>query len=166
MCSFAGKTKTLMDTRGKLARKAAYTAYSTAKYKRDYFDERTGGYLVIENQRIAQSKRNKQEKEKFEKEKGMCIVLAKNGYAVEYLKDAQGSYDILLNGVPADLKKTASHNNMVKYAKKAADEQGAKVVVFEFSKMTHNIEKELYCIKKLGIQVKYFTARAKEVSDL
>ena len=33
-----------------LKRKVEYNAYSSAKYKRDYFDERTGGYLVIENQ--------------------------------------------------------------------------------------------------------------------
>jgi len=152
-----------MGIKSKLTRKAEYNAYNSAKYKRDYFDERTGGYLVIENQRIAQSKLNKQEKEKFEKEREMCMVLAKNGYAVEYLKDTQGSYDILLNGVPADLKKTASHNNMVKYAKKAVGEQGAKVVVFEFSKVTHNIEKELYSIKKLGITAMHFTTKAKVV---
>ena len=148
------------------SKQAAYYAYDTAKYQHDYFDERTGGYLVIEKQRIAQGELNKQEKEKFEKERSMCMVLAQNGYAVEYLKDAQGCYDILLNGIPADLKKTASHNNMVKYAKKAISEQGAKVVVFEFSKMAHGIEKELYSLKKLGIPVKYFTTKARKVSDL
>ena len=156
-----------MDTRGKLGRKAAYAAYSSAKYKRDYFDERTGGYLVIENQRIAQSRRNKQEKEKFEKERGMCIVLAKNGYAVEYLKDAQGSYDILLNGIPADLKKTASHNNILAYAKKAVYRQGAKMIVLELEKETAHLRAELRELKEKGIPVKYyFSSNPAKVMDL
>jgi hypothetical protein len=156
-----------MDTKGKLKRQAAYTAYSTAKYKRDYFDERTGGYLVIENQRIAQGKLNKQEREKFEKERGMCIVLAKNGYAVEYLKEAQGSYDILLNGIPADLKKTASHNNILGYAKTAVCSQGARIVVFELKKETAHIKESLKKLKKRGITVKYyFSSSPAKVMDL
>jgi hypothetical protein len=139
-----------------LKRKAEYNAYNSAKYKRDYFDEKTGGYLVIEHQRIAQGKRNKQEKEKFEKEQDMCIVLAQNGYAVEYLKEAQGSYDILLNGIPADLKKTASHNNIVDYAKKAVYRQGARAVVFEFKNNTKKIQEELDKVKKMKIRIYYY----------
>ena len=147
-------------------RKTEYNAYGSTKYKRDYFDERTGGYLVIENQRIAQSKINKQEKEKFKKERNMCSVLAVNGYAVEYLKDVQGSYDILLNGVPADLKKTESHNNIVGYAKKAVYRQGAKIVIFEFDEMTGDVWCELNKMKKIGITVKYFTSASKIIVDL
>ena len=156
-----------MNTRGKLERKAAYTAYSTAKYKHVYFDERTGGYLVIEHQRIAQGKRNKQEQEKFEKEYGMCTVLAKNGYAVEYLKEIQGRYDILLNGVPADLKKTASHNNILDYAGRAVYRQGARAVVFELEKETAYIKNRLKTLKEAGIPVKYyFSNNPAKVMDL
>ena len=147
-------------------RKTEYNAYDSTKYIRDYFDERTGGYLVIEKQRMAQGNVNKQEKEKFTKERGMCAVLAANGYAVEYLKEIQGRYDILLNGIPADLKKTASHNNILDYAKKAIYRQGARIVVFEFDEMIRKIQKELYNLKKIGVQVKYFTTKEKIVIDL
>ena len=116
--------------------------------------------------RIAQSKKCKNEKEKFWKENGMCIVLAKNGYAVEYLEDIPSSYDIHLNGIKADLKKTKSHNNMVNYAKEAIREQGAEMVVFELVNMTHAIQKELYTIKKLDIPVMYFTSGKRIVTKL
>ncbi|MCL2312336.1 MAG: hypothetical protein FWC41_07770 [Firmicutes bacterium] len=96
----------------KILSKTAYSAYDEKKYRHDYFDKKTGGYLVVERERITQSLMNKQEKAKFKREYNMCLILAKNGYAVEYLKDKPKSYDILLNGIPADLKKTTSHNNI------------------------------------------------------
>jgi len=43
-----------------------------------------------------------------------------------------GGYDIHLNSIKADLKKTSSHNNMVRYAKHAVKKQGVDMVVFEF----------------------------------
>ena len=155
-----------MEVKSKLERKAAYNAYDNTKYEHEYFDEETGGYLVIEQQRIAQSQQNKQEKAKFEKELAMCMALAQNGYAIVYLKDTQHGYDILLNGTPADLKKTATHNNIEKYAKKAVREQGAKMVVFEFEAMTGRIHDELNRIKRAGIEVKYFVSESEAVIDL
>ena len=149
-----------------LIRKLKYDAYDRKKYRHDYFDKKTGGYLVVEKERITQGLRNKQEENKFNKERAMCITLASNGFAVEYLKDTPKSYDIHLNGIKADLKKTASHNNMLDYAKKAIYKQGAEMVVFEFSEMTHKVQKELYNIKKLGISAKYFTTNQKIVMDL
>jgi hypothetical protein len=48
----------------------------------------------------------------------------------------EGSFDIYLNGIPADLKKTVGSGNIVKYAKKAVEKQGAQIVVFEFNNTT------------------------------
>ena len=131
-----------------------------------YFNACNGGYLVVNEQRITQGNVNKQEKEKYNKEYNMCLTLAKNGYEVEYLKMTEGSFDIYLNGISADLKKTASHNNVLDYAKKAIYKQGAKLVVFEFEKMTGKIRDELNKLKRMGIKVKYFTSADKIIIDL
>jgi NAD(P)H-dependent flavin oxidoreductase YrpB (nitropropane dioxygenase family) len=139
-----------------LIRKFKYDAYDRKKYRHDYFDKKTGGYLVVEKERITQGLRNKQEENKFNKERAMCITLACNGYAVEYLKDTPKSYDIHLNGIKADLKKTASHNNMLDYAKKAIYKQGAEMVVFEFENNSKKIQEELDKLKRNSIRVCYY----------
>jgi hypothetical protein len=144
-----------------------YDSYDRETYRHDYFDEDTGGYLVVEKARTAQGSINKQEMAKYEKELSMCQTLAGSGYQVAYLKMTEGSFDIYLNGTSADLKKTASHNNIVAYAKKAVTKQGAKVVVFEFEKETHHIFEELKLLKAKNIPVKYFFANDKrKVFDL
>jgi len=153
-------------TLNKILSKTAYSAYDKKKYRHDYFDKKTGGYLVIERERIAQSLMNKQEKAKFKREYAMCLILAKNGYAVEYLKDKPKSYDILLNGIPADLKKTTSHNNIVDYAKKAIYKQGANIVVFEFEKTTMKIQEKLNLVKMMKINILYFISNEKKIRAL
>ena len=55
--------------------RAKYNSYNTNEWEKSYFDENTGGFIVIENVRITQSQKSKNEKEKFEKECGMCMVL-------------------------------------------------------------------------------------------
>jgi len=121
---------------------AKFSSYDS-QWAKSYFDNDTGGYIVIERYRIVQSQRSKNEKEKFNKEYGMCMTLAKNGYFVEYLIDKKDSYDIHLNGIRADLKKTGSHNNIVNYAKEAIRKQGASIVIFEFEKETEKIHAEI-----------------------
>ena len=153
-------------TLNKILSKTAYSAYDKKKYRHDYFDKKTGGYLVIERERIAQSLMNKQEKAKFKREYAMCLTLAKNGYAVEYLKDKPKSYDILLNGTPADLKKTTSHNHIIHYAKKAVYRQNADIVIFEFEKMTMKIQEKLNLIKMMKINILYFISIENKISVL
>ena len=134
-----------------------YDSYDANLWEKSYFDDNTGGYLVIEKVRIEQSKKSKNERKKFEKEHEMCITLAKAGCAVEYLDDKQGdSHDIRLNGIKADLKKTGSHNNIVNYAKEAVRKQGADMVIFEFEKETVKIYAELERMKMYRIQGKYY----------
>jgi hypothetical protein len=146
--------------------KAEYEGYNENQWRKDYFNENNGGYLVIDNDRIAYGKQNKQEQAKFNKEYAMCLTLAKAGYKIEYLKLTEGKYDIHLDRIPADLKKTASANNMIKYAKKATRDQGAEIVVFEFEKMTGRIHDQLNWLKSSDIKVKYFITGNNEVIDL
>ena len=150
-------------------RKAALQKYNSygSEWEKAYFDKFSGGYIVIDKQRIEQGNINKQEKEKYDREFNMCQILAKNGYKVEYLKLTEGSFDIKLNGISADLKKTASHNNILDYAKKAVYKQGAKLVIFEFEKETAHIKEELKKLKEKGISIKYyFSNNTNKIKDL
>ena len=82
----------------------------------------------------------------------MCLTLAQNGYAVEYLEDNHFSYDIHLNGIRADLKKTTGSGNIERYAKEAIREQGAEIVVFEFENNLKDIHTKLLKLRnKYGI---------------
>jgi len=151
-------------------RKAAIRKYNSYgdEWEKAYFDEYSGGFVVINKQRIIHSKTSKNEKAKFDKEYAMCTVLARNGYKVEILIERPGfsSSDITINGTMAELKKTSSHNNMMDYAKKAIYKQGAKIVVFEFEEMTGKIHEELNKLKMIGIEVKYFTSKNRIIINL
>lgn len=114
------------------------------------------GTLVTDPERIEQANKSKQERAKFDKEQHMCKVLARAGYDVRHISDVGGGYDILLNGVPYDLKSTKSANNIARYAKHATKEQGAKGVVFEFEVMSYIIKKELDNLSRGGIHGFYF----------
>ncbi len=130
-----------------------------------YFDEHSGGYVVIHKQRIEQSKRSKNEKIKFNKELEMSLVFAKHGHQIELLEEVSRipSPDVKINGIPADLKRVSSHRNIVREAKNALRKQGAEIVLFEFKTMTGKIHEELNKLKKKGIKVRYFITEDKKV---
>jgi hypothetical protein len=119
-----------------------------------YTDDK--GFLATSRKRIEQGRLNMHETEKYGKEYAMCQTLALNGHRIEYLAEVEGQYDITIDGQTADLKKTASHNHVVDYARKAVKRQGAKVVVFEFEKETKEVYKELEALKKRGYRVYFF----------
>lgn len=123
-----------------------------------FFDEDSGGYIVVDKQRLYKGNLNKQEKAKFDKEYGMCEVLAKQGHKIELVEEpsTKAFYDIMLDGKPAELKKLSSHNNIVKEAKKAIKNKGADVVVFEFNRSTELIQRELSVLKRQGIDVLFY----------
>jgi hypothetical protein len=143
-------------------RKDLFNKFNKDRWQKEYFDKESGGFVVIDRQRIEQSKKSKNERAKYEKELSMSMTLAKNGYQVEYLQDKPNSYDIYINGIKADLKKVSSATNIVRYAKKAIREQGASAVIFEFDKMNNEIHNELYKLKKKSIKVFYFSSNDKE----
>src|SRR5690606_33735568 len=94
----------------------------------------------------------------------MCLFLKRQGFEVEMLEEVPGrpSVDIRFNGIPADLKKTGSHNNIVKEAKDAIRKKNAEIVVFEFTKETPAIYAEIERLKQMNIKaLYYFTGRDK-----
>ncbi|GHT16982.1 hypothetical protein AGMMS4956_20240 [Bacteroidia bacterium] len=150
-----------MNRNNKMDSHAEYILHNAARWRLDFFDSQKGGYLVVDNERIEQSKVNKQEMEKYKKEYNMCLTLAQNGYKVEYLKMTENSFDIYLNGISTELKKTTSHNNLVDYAKKAVNKQEAKLVVFELETMNAETMKEMLKLKVMNIPVKYYLTNDK-----
>ena len=67
-----------------------------------------------------------------------------------------------MDGIPTDLKKTKSHNNIADYAKKATEEQKAELVVFELEIETKKIYIEIEKLKEKGIKGYYFSAMIKQ----
>jgi hypothetical protein len=141
-----------------------YLGHDTTQWQREYFNKENGGYLLVDRERTRQGSINKQERGKYEKELSMCQTLANNGYKVEYMKEMEGRFDIYLNGVAADLKKTASHNHIRDYAKKAVRKQGAELVLFEFEKETKGIYIAIDELVRKGIHGKYyFTGKTNKI---
>jgi len=142
---------------------AKFDSYGS-EWEKTLFDEDSGGYFVTEKARIAQSPKSQNEFKKFDKEQDMCKTLTRNGFSIEHLDDKNGkSYDIHLDGIKADLKKTSSHNNIVKYGKEAIRVQGAEIVVFEFEKETERIHAEILQLKLKGIHGKYYFSKKKDI---
>ena len=130
------------------------------KWRMDYYTD-DKGLLAVEHERIKQAKINNDEIEKYNKEHSMCQTLAVNNHIVDYLKEIEGRYDILLDELPADLKKTKSHNHVIDYARYAVRNQGAKIVVFEFEVMTPQIHNKLNYLERRGYKIIYYTTGEK-----
>lgn len=133
-----------------------------------YYNQKSKGWVITDTFRRVKGEQNKQLLEIYTKEKNMCVVLADNGYKVHHLGEISGisSSDIIIDGVPADLKKTKSANNINKYAKKAIKKQGANLVIFEFETKAKEIFLELENLRKKGIKAKYFFSGENIVRDL
>lgn len=132
------------------------------KWRLDYYSDQ-GGLLTSNKKRIEEGKLNKNETEKFQKEHNMCRTLATNNHIVEYRESVECEFDIYLDGRPADLKKVSSHNNIVKKAKHAVRNQGAEIVIFEFERITHEIQNKISELIQLKIHGIYFVSGKTEL---
>lgn len=126
--------------------------YPIDKWEHSYVDA-SGGYVVTEQERIAEGMINKQGQEVYRKEQAIAKDLAAMGHHIEHLAEKNRPvgerYDTLFDGVKADLKSTRSHNNIAKYGKKAFREQGADMVVYRLEEHTEGMLKELKNLKEL-----------------
>lgn len=135
-----------------------YCRYCIMYWKHHGFAVKTGGYLVTQRKRIRESRKSKNEGEKYAKEHFMCQILKRHGFQVEHLSDnkSEGTYDITINGIPADLKRMRTHTNIQKKAKHSINEQGAKYIIFQFDDWNEKFRAEIECIKRKGIHGYYF----------
>lgn len=101
---------------------------------------------------------NKNERNKLLKELAMADVLAAHGYRVHLVEEDSrtGSYVALINGIPADFKRTKSHNNIRKYASVAVKKQHAKILVYQFDRDTPAIHLEITYLIQRGYSILYF----------
>ena len=110
--------------------------YKEEEWERTYISPNDNGLVATQWERIAESEASNSERQKFVKEMRMCKVLADNGHDVEYLqgvnRPAGQTYDILMDGIKADLKCiTGGAGNIIKYIKKALTKQGSEAVILE-----------------------------------
>lgn len=117
------------------------------------------GIVITEQSRIDQANKSKNEMEKYNKESDMCKDLADYGHEVFQLDDrklSDGSYDILLDGRKADLKRMKGTNNVYREGKSAIQKQGADLVVFKFDKYTAKMNREIEKLQGNGIHGYYY----------
>lgn len=124
--------------------------------------------MVTDRKRVVKGRMNKQERKKLAKETHMCIVFADNGYKMEMLEEVPriSSPDVLINGVPAELKSLTSYKQIVRRAKHAIEGQGAKIVLFELPLQSIEVEKELDKLRRQGINGFYYYKEEKKVHKL
>lgn len=144
---------------------SAFVAYSERlyrsfdkKWKREFFNEKNGGYLVVHKNRIARSKINKNETQKYEKEFRMVKNYANAGHRIEMLEELPGisSPDVLFNGFKADLKSLSSHNNIFRDVDKALRKQGAEIILIEFTVKSKEIMNKINELKRKGYKTYYY----------
>lgn len=127
------------------------------------------GRVSIAPQRLTRLTINKNERDKLLKELDIAYVLARHGYQVHLVEEDSrtGSYDALIDGIPADFKRTKSHYNIQKYASKAIHHQKAKIMVFQFDADTPAIHWEIESLVQKRIRIIYFFSdRPTEVFDI
>lgn len=114
-----------------------------------------GGRVSTPESRLSKGNRNKQAQAIFEKELRMAKRFANGGHKIEFAADDAGSFDVLIDGIKADFKSTSSPGNIIKYAKHATREQGADIVLFEFTNWGSAFIEEIEKLKRYGIHGKY-----------
>ncbi len=145
--------------------RAMFESYNPDVWVRVRFYESSGGYLVVHRKRRPGDMAHSNAREVYEKEFGMCLVFAEAGHRIEMLEEDPNkcSHDVNIDGIPAELKRTGSANNIVKYAKKSIRKQGAKVVLFQFEENTRSVQLELMKLRSLGYKILYFFSGERKV---
>lgn len=110
-----------------------YQSLPDNEWRKDYFCHDNGGYLATSWKRINEAL-SKNEPEKLDNEHSMCLTFAKAGFRILHYEDGkpQGSFDVIINNKKADLKKTCSTNNIIRYSKHALKVQNADIILIEF----------------------------------
>ena len=91
-----------------------------------------GGSLTVSAERTNEGLASRSNMDVYRKEKRMSRVLAKNGHRIVLRQDDKSgeTYDVTIDGRPADLKWVTSPKYMLKHAEKATTKQGAEKTIF------------------------------------
>ena len=136
-----------------------YETLSDKEWRKDFFSKKNGGYLATSWKRIDEAIQ-KNEPEKFKMEHRMCLVFAKAGYRIKHFEDEkpEGSFDVTINEINGDLKKTRSTNNIIRYSKHALKVQKADVILIEFEKWGSAFREIISEMARKGIHGYYYVS--------
>lgn len=148
--SEAGHGSTIRESTEASDRRAAAQEYA------EHYKYAGGGEVAVPYSRRQEALKSKNERKKFASELRTARVFALAGHKVEFTPHGAANHDVYCDGIPADIKKLSSANNIVRQAKHATRRQGAKIVLFEFTQESHLIQKELTNLTEAGINGKYF----------
>lgn len=134
-----------------------YLALPDEDWRKDYFDETTGGYVATSWKRIEEAI-TKNEPDKIAIEHNMCLTFARKGFHVLHYEDekSEGSYDVVINNIRADLKRTKSTNNIIRYAKHALRVQNAEIILVEFEHWGNEFRDIVSEMSRKGFHGYYF----------
>ncbi len=135
-----------------------YKSYDPNVWSLEFFDPKTGGYVVVNRTRRKNAIKYKNEGGKYEKEFAVAKVFAQNGHAMEMLEEISRipSPDVTIDGIPADMKSTYSIGNIERYAIESLKKQHAKIVLFRLEEKNAAIEEKIRKVSLMGIHGKYF----------
>ncbi|AFY60196.1 hypothetical protein [Synechococcus sp. PCC 6312] len=104
------------------------------EYEKYYFDERTGGYVLIHQ--------GHNRNEGFESEVSVAKAFARRGYQVELVneqgEEGQRQFDALVNGEPWEFKELTSKARNVKNA----IQKGIKIAKYQAPRIAYHINRE------------------------
>lgn len=126
----------------------------------------SGGRIEIPLSRRREALASKNERAKFAKELLISRVYAQAGAQIIFTPQGAGTHDIFYNGIPAEIKRISSHNNILKEAHSALKKQGAKIVLFEFTKETPQIHNKISELKRKGYHGHYFFSGRKTIYNI
>lgn len=112
--------------------------------------------MVVPHSRRQEALRSKNERKKLASELRTARVFAQAGHKIQFTAHGTTNHDVYCDGIPADIKKLSSANNIVRHAKHATRKQGAKMVLFEFTEHSAMTSQKLAKLSQLNIHGRYF----------
>ena len=116
--------------------KKIYNSYNSEDWKKTYFDQFSGGYVVTH-------KGHKFDIETGKYEIKTANILAKYGYRVEMMDESnfkKPQYDINVNGFPTEIKVMSGYRNIHTRAEKASLQRAKRIVYY----IKFDNEKEMF----------------------
>lgn len=152
---------------GRDALAAARREWDTYRGRRGWvgvhFDARSGGFVAGRAARVLPRRADGAPKSKnmlkvLEKEVAMCRAFAARGYQMLLLEEVPEvpSPDVLINGVPAELKSVASYGQIKRRGTYAVQKQGAELVLFEFNHFSEGHANALKSLANSGVHGLYY----------
>lgn len=155
--SEAGHGSTIRESTEASDRRAAAQEYA------EHYKYAGGGEVAVPYSRRQEALKSKNERKKFASELRTARVFALAGHKVEFTPHGAANHDVYCDGIPADIKKLSSANNIKRHSKHAIEKQGAKLVLLELTARSKNTGHELAKLSAKGIHGYYFYSYKRKI---